>query len=31
MTEMGKKIRFNEIKGLIANDEGELVAITLKT
>ena len=31
MTEMGKKIRFNEIKGHIVNDEGELVAIALKT
>ena len=30
MTEMGKKIRFNEIEGRIVDDEGELVAIALK-
>ena len=30
MTEMGKKIRFNEIEGCIVNDEGDLLAIALK-
>ena len=31
MTEMGKKMRFNDFEGRIVNDEGELVAIALKT
>ena len=31
MTEMGKEMRFNDIEGRRVNDEGELVAIALKT
>ena len=31
MTEMGKRIHFNDIEGRVISDDGELVAIALKT